>query len=117
MECTNCCEAFIGPCEGYHFIKDANKMVLCRCCKNEYLALGGMGWTLIGQKTEEEIKKIKEIEEFWRRKDAGEFDEEEEEDYEVAECEDCGDIHELTKFEKFNDKLYCGFCYEELEKK
>jgi hypothetical protein len=54
MNCTNCCEAFIGPCEGYHFIKNTDKIVLCRCCKNEYLALGGMGWTLIGQKTEEE---------------------------------------------------------------
>jgi len=55
MDCTNCCEVFIGPCEGYHFIKDADKIVLCRCCKNEYLALGGMGWTLIGQKKEEDF--------------------------------------------------------------
>lgn len=45
-----------------------------------------------------------------------ESDDEEEEYYETGECEDCGDIHELTKFEKYDDKLYCGFCYEELEK-
>lgn len=61
MNCSNCCEAFIGPCEGYHFIKNTDKIVLCRCCKNEYLALGGLGWTLIGQKTEDEVAYMLEL--------------------------------------------------------
>jgi len=47
MECANCCEAFVGTYEGYYFTKGADEIRLCRCCKDEYLALGGLGWKLV----------------------------------------------------------------------
>lgn len=47
MNCTNCCDAFVGTYEGYYFTKGTDEIRLCRCCKVEYLVLGGLGWKLV----------------------------------------------------------------------
>ena len=128
MNCSNCCEAFIGPCEGYHFIKNADKIVLCRCCKNEYLALGGLGWTLIGQKKEEDFatewNKEMTLEErvallaktFDNKADSDDDEEEEEEEnpymLELIECRMC-DIEKPRKNMHWNTNgSYTNICEE-----
>ena len=61
MDCANCCEAFVGTYEGYYFTKGTDEIRLCRCCKVEYLMLGGLGWKLV-ENTKLTAKQIARIE-------------------------------------------------------
>lgn len=60
MNCDNCCDAFVGTYEGYYFTKGPDEIRLCRCCKVDYLALGGLGWKLV-ENTELTPKQIARI--------------------------------------------------------
>ena len=99
MDCANCCEAFVGTYEGYYFTKGTDEIRLCRCCKVEYLMLGGLGWKLV-ENTKLTAKQIARIERIRAERAAKK----------AAPdcCHTCGDISD--EYTCRDGKLYCDGC-------
>ena len=105
MNCENCCEDFIGTYEGFYFVKDNNRKRLCRCCKNEYIALGGLGWKFMGSVEDIELVKKKELCKCCGKKHG-------DDECEGVNCGACND-HDYFPLTLLDGVMRCGFCVDD----
>jgi hypothetical protein len=107
MNCANCCDAFVGTYEGYYFTKGADEIRLCRCCKVEYLALGGLGWKLV-ENTELTAKQIARIERI--RAERAERIVDQRDSPNIYPYKLCGFCTERKSCGSYNDEYNCWEC-------
>lgn len=107
MNCDNCCDDFVGTYEGYYFTKGPDEIRLCRCCKVDYLALGGLGWKLVenAKLTPRQIARIERI-----RAERAERRVDERDHPNIFPYKKCGICSERSSCGNYDDEEDCWVC-------